>query len=72
MADDRKLRPEARVRPVANDGCIEEQTDDGIEESEKDCRQSWQVGPSSLRGRPVPHWEFRDGTGVLHEYNRAA
>ena len=49
VADDRKLRPEARVRPVANDGRIEEQTDDGIEESERDCRRFWQVGPSSLR-----------------------
>ena len=53
VPDDQELHPAAGVRPVANDGCIEEQTEDGNQESEKYCRPSWVVGPSPLRGIPA-------------------
>ncbi len=60
VPEDQQLEPEASVRPVAIDEGIEEQTEDGIEESEKHDRASWQVGSSRSTG---PASQLLDRTG---------
>ena len=52
MPEDQELEPEAGVRASAIDEGIEEQTEDGIDESEKHDRASWQVGSSRSPGPP--------------------
>jgi hypothetical protein len=49
------LEPETGVRASAIDEGIEEQTEDGIEESEKHDRASWQVESSRSAG-PAGTW----------------
>ncbi len=48
--EDQEIEPEAGVRASAIDEGIEEQTEDGLEESEKHDRASWQVGYSGSAG----------------------
>jgi hypothetical protein len=59
VPEDQELEPEAGVRASAIDEAIEEQAADGIEESEKHDRASWQVGSSRSAG---PASEFLDRT----------
>jgi hypothetical protein len=46
VSEDQELEAEAGVRASAIDEGIREQTEDGIEKSEKHDRASWQVGSS--------------------------
>jgi hypothetical protein len=50
VPEDQELEPEAGVRTSAIDEGIEEQTEDGIVESEKHDRASWQVGSPRSAG----------------------
>jgi hypothetical protein len=50
VPEDQELEPEAGVRASVIDEGIEEQAKDGIEESEKHDRASWQVGSSRSAG----------------------
>jgi len=52
VPEDQELEPEAGVRASAIDEGIGEQTADGIEESEKYDRASWQVGSLLAPGPP--------------------
>jgi hypothetical protein len=66
VPEDQQLEPEAGVRASAIDEGIEEQTEDGIEESEKNDRASWQVG-SSPGANAGTASEFLDRTGLVGE-----
>jgi hypothetical protein len=50
VPEDQELEAETGVRASAIDEGIEEQTENGIEESEKHDRASWQVGSSRSAG----------------------
>ena len=50
VSEDQELEPETGVRTSAIDEGIEEQTEDGIWESEKHDRASWHVGSSRSAG----------------------
>ena len=63
VPEDQELEPEAGVRASVIDEGIEEQTEDGIEKSEKHDRASCQVvDPLVAQGPPVPRPEFLDRT----------
>jgi hypothetical protein len=63
VPEDQELEPEVGVRAAAIHEGINEQTEDGIEESEKHDRASWQVGSSRSTGPASTAWSFLTAQG---------